>query len=368
VGQPQLAAGDAPQAATVQEPVYINGVKQPGSPKKFVIVDQATYDGFGKGQTPYTPINDHKISNEASSVVKGNSTPTLNVLTGQATPATHVFNPNQTTSGTTPTGTTPEQAGQQATQANQQTDQEFDAWLNTLELSQDQKNALKAVYEAVSVNDEARAKQVTEAMAAAAEYSEPYFAASAALVSDALARNIGEREGDFEFQSEQLQRSLQALKDNVAASKDYLSFQNRQELEGLARKYEGDIEQTQNAMAATGFTRSTRRQRTEQLLTDVHGSAVESSNRALSYQTGQLNRQLGTTEQDTQAQLANLQRQLQEGNVAALRNAEQTLGTSALQDQGYTGLLGTQGTPIGGELERQRVADSLSFANSTLIF
>lgn len=277
-----------------------------------------------------------------------------------------------TTTTTTPTTgtTTPTQAGEQATQAGQQTDAEFQQWLSSQNLSADQRAAIQAVYDSVSVNDIAKAQQVTEAMAAATKYSDPYFKAQISLVTDALSRGLAAQEGDLDFRMTSLQNALTSLQDNIAASKDHLSFQHQQELQQLARKYTADMEATANQMAATGFTTSSRRTRTEDMIGEINEGAVESSNRNLAYQTGNLNRQLSATEQDTALQLQNLQRLAAEGKIDLLRGAEEQVGTNNLAALGYTGLLGqTSGTTIGGQIPRQQTQDALSFAaNSGFVF
>ncbi len=265
-------------------------------------------------------------------------------------------------SAQSPTSQPPSQSSQAQSNVNaaaQQTDAEFNSWLATQNLTDDQKAAITAVYDAVSVNDAAKAKQVTEAMAAAAEFSDPYFKAQIALVTDNLARNFQSADGDLAFQSQQLTSSLQKLQDDIAASKDFMSFQTMQELKGLERKYEADIENTQNAMAATGFTQSTRRAKTEGLITDTFGDAVESSNRQLAYQTGNLDRQQSFAQQDTAAQIANIQRLVAEGKIDALRSAEAQVGTNNLSNLGYSGLLGGQG----GAIPRAQVNDMTQFAS-----
>ena len=269
------------------------------------------------------------------------------------------------TGGSQTGGTTPEQAGGQASAAGQQTDAEFQQWMNSQNLSADQKAALQAVYDWISANDIAKAQQVTEAMAAATKYSDPYFKAQISLVTDALSRGLESQEGDLDFRMTQLQNSLQALQDNIGASKDHSSFQHQQELQGLARKYTVDMEATANQMAATGFTSSSRRARTEELIGDVNEGAVESANRQLAYQTGNLNRQLASTQQDTQLQVQNLQRLAAEGKLDLLRGAEEQVGTNNLAQLGYTGLLGQQGPAIGGQIPRQQTQDALSFAGSS---
>lgn len=243
---------------------------------------------------------------------------------------------------------------------NQQTDTAFEKWLNGLAVSDDQKQAIRAVYGAVSTNDEAKAKQITEAMAAAREFSDPFFKAQTRLVTDALTRGLAAREGDLAFNVDQKNRTLQALRDDIAASRDFLSFQNRQELEALRQKYEQDVDTTRDDMAATGFTTSSRRSKAEKLLSDNYGSAVESSNRQLAYQTSALDRRLASNEASTAAEVARLRQLASEGKIADLRTAEEKVGSPAISGLGYTDILGG----VGGSIPRQQLTDANSFASA----
>jgi hypothetical protein len=251
------------------------------------------------------------------------------------------------------------QPGPQAPDANAQTDQEFETWLTGLGVADDQKQAIRAVYDAISTNDADRAKRVEAAMKAATEFSDPYFKAQTRLVMDALQRGLSDREGDLAYEVDSRQRVLKELKDDIAASKDYLSFQNRQELETLKRKFEQDLDATRDNLAASGFTTSSKRVKTEQILTDTYGAAVESSNRQLSYQTGRLNRQGANADINTAAEVERLRHLAESGKLSDIRSAEEKVGSSALSGLGYPTLGG-----VGGSIERDKVRDATSFASN----
>jgi len=158
----------------------------------------------------------------------------------------------------------------------------------------------------------------------------------------------------------QREDALKELKADIAASKDHLTFKARQELEMLARDHETKLEDARQNLAATGFTSSTRRQRTENLLDVNYGDAVESSNRSLAYQTNRLDRQAAGADQSTAAEIENLRRLASEGKLSLLRKAEEMTGSAALSGLGYNGLVGD----VGGSIPRQKVLDENQFANS----
>lgn len=268
------------------------------------------------------------------------------------TTAQYQLNPD----GKTYTQITPEQSQQAYQQSG------IPELVQQAGLTPDQEKAIESVYQATLANDQSYADRIAAAMQAASEYSEPYFKAQIALVSDSLTRALTASEGDLQFNESQLQNALSNLEQDIAASKDYTSFQHTQELQGLARRYEQNLESTQNQMAATGFTTSTRRSRAERLLREDYEGAVESSNRSLSYQTGGLNRNQAYQQQDTAAQIANLQRLASQGRLDLLRQTEEQIGSENLGALGYVGedVLGG----VGGTIPRQQAQDQLAFAGS----
>lgn len=237
---------------------------------------------------------------------------------------------------------------------------ELDALLNDSTLTPDQKSIIQSIYDAVTTNDTANADKLTAAMQAASQYSDPYFKAQIQLATDALSRGLSSTEGDLAFQEKQQQDTLKALRDNIAASKDYLSFGHQQELTQLARNLEENLNTTRDNLAASGFTTSTKRTRAEQLLNAENTGLVESSNKGFEYQTGVQDRNLSAAETSTAAQIANLQRLASENKLNLLRTAESQVGSNNLSNLGYSGLLGGQG----GSIPRNQALDQLSFSNS----
>lgn len=237
---------------------------------------------------------------------------------------------------------------------------QLESILNNPSLSDDMKAAIRSVYSATVEGDAAKASQVVAAMQSASEFSDPYFKAQIRLATDALRRGIDAKEGDLAFAEREKQAALEELRANTAASKDSLSFQHAQELQQLATKYETDLNDTRDSLAATGFTTSSKRARAEDILGEQNTGLVESSNKQFSYQTGNLDRALTNADADTRAQIENLRRLTEEGKLDLYRSAEQTVGSSNLPS--FSGLDKVGG--IGGTIPRQQVMDSTSFANS----
>lgn len=249
------------------------------------------------------------------------------------------------------------------TQAQQLTDQQFQSWLSSQNLTADQKTMLTSIYGALGTHDEETANRIAAALKAGAAYSDPVFKAQVTLAVDALQRGLASKEGDLQYQEQVSANTLKDLQDNIAASKDYLSFQNQQELTNLARQKGQDLETLQNDLASKGFTSSSIRSNKEGILSDTYGGLVESANRSFTNQTASLDRQLTAGERDYALNTQRLQELAASGKLDLLREAEGQVGSQTLADLGYTGLLGN----IGGSIPANQAKDTLAYANS-LVF
>ena len=240
------------------------------------------------------------------------------------------------------------------------TNADLDAILTNPNLTADMKAAIQAIYNAVESNDADTAARIQSAMKAASEFSDPYFKAQIRLATDSLQRGLTGKEGDLAFAESQKKAALEELRTSTSASKDLLSFEHQQELKNLATKYETDIETTQQNLAATGFTSSSRRARAESILAEQNQGLVESSNKTYGYQTGNLDRTLASNITSTVAEIENLRRLNEEGKLDLLRQTEEKVGSSTLGGLGYGNLLGG----VGGDIERQKALDQFQFASN----
>lgn len=257
-------------------------------------------------------------------------------------------------------GTTGGTGGTTGTNNEDAANAELQKILNNPNLTADQKAVISSIYGAVKTHDADTAKKIQDALAAATKYSDPYFKAQVRLATDALSRGLSSKEGDLAFAERQKQAALEDLRATTAAQKDKMSFDHQQELQQLATKYDTDLNNTRDNLAASGFTESSRRARSEQILNENNTGLVESSNKNFSYQTGNIDRALASGEASTAAEIANLQRLTAEGKLDLLRTGEQSVGTDNLASLGYTGLLGG----VGGEIPRSQAQDAFSFASN----
>lgn len=300
---------------------------------------------LGNGQTVYYDAQGNAYSESGTPVTSS----TIAKATSDSAPIAELG-----------TGAPVAQNSPQADQTVKMTDQQFQDWLKTQNLTPDQKSAIEQYYGIISTNDTATATRLLDAFNAAYEYSDPYFKAQIRLVADSLKRSLEGKDGDLAYQVKQEQDALTALQQDVAASKDYLSFQNRQDLAKLERDYKTNLETKQADLAATGFTSSSVRNKAEQLLGADYTGAVESSNRGLAYQTGGLDRNLAAKTTSTADDIQRLKDLAAAGKLDLTRNAESQIGSTGLAALGYDNLLGG----VGGSIPQAQYQDALSAASN----
>jgi len=269
---------------------------------------------------------------------------------------------------TTPSGAVVDEQGNLISQTTNQTipdqphpnDTSLADLLKNSNLTQDQKNMVKGMYDIVSKYDEAQAKKLVAAFNVATQFSDPFFKAQTAMVVNSLNRGLAANAGDLKFSETQLQNTLADLKSNIEASKDYADFDKTKQLEELARNYEADLETNRQNLASVGKTSSSVRSRSEQLLQEQNAGLVESVGKKFSFQTGGLERQQASAERDLPLELERLRDKSTQARIEALRRAEAEVGSEALS--GYADLFGG----IGGDLPRKQVTDALSFSSNWL--
>lgn len=232
--------------------------------------------------------------------------------------------------------------------------------LNNPNLTPDQKNMIQQIYDAVSNNDVDTANKLSAAMKSAIEFSNPYFKAQVRLATDALERGITAQEGDLAFKEKQLNNILQDTLSDVASAKGYLSFQETQQLNDLARKKKQELDTTAEQMAALGKTSSSVRTKKEQLIKDVNQGLVESTTRAFSEKQTGLTNQASRLSRDTQQNIDRYKELAAAGKLDLLRSTEEKVGSTNLGNLGVSDLLGN----ITGSITQNQAKDALSFASN----
>ena len=248
---------------------------------------------------------------------------------------------------------------------NPELDSALDDLLNNSNITDDQKDVARKLYDVISRNDKEQADRMAAAFEASIQFSDPFFKAQIAMTIDSLTRSLTADEGDLEFSQTQLRNALNDLQEDISSTKGQLDFTKEQQLKGLEKSYIQDLETNAQNLASVGKTRSSVRGKTEQLLREEKEGLVESTQRKFNFETGQLERQGTRGVRDTQAQLKQLQDEATQKRIASLRSTEEKVGSERLSGLGFGNLLGD----VGGSIERSRIQDALSFSgNAGFVF
>ncbi len=206
-------------------------------------------------------------------------------------------------------------------------------------LPPDQQGVVKSIYDAVSSNDTDSAAKLTAALEKAKAYADPYFKAQVSVALDTLVRGFQSQDSDAQYQERSLQTKLKDLQDATATAKEYLTLDQQSQLKQLEQTYQTELEKTQTDLAASGFGDSSRRTKTENLLSTTKGDMVESTNRAFAQKTGLLDTNVTTSTRDTADEIARLQEVTQQNKTDLGRKIEGFVGSKNLPDTpGYTPL------------------------------
>ena len=265
-------------------------------------------------------------------------------------------------SGGNTSGGTKFTSDQQKQIQNTQTaqDQALQTILNDPNLTDDQKEALKQMFGAISANDEERKKRLEAAFEAAGKISDPYFKQQLRLVNDELQRGFGSLDEDAMYKEKTMKNQLDDLRASTQSQGDYMDFQQNQELKKLDSYLTTQLEDTRQTLASRGFSDSTKRATAETLLKDSVGSLRESTNRQFAYNKENAQRNLVGAERDYRGELERLAQLTSRGKTATGREAESKVGSSNLP--GLPGL-----TPLGdiaGSIPQQNLMDKLNATNS----
>ena len=200
-------------------------------------------------------------------------------------------------------------------------------------LDDDQKAILKKYAEANFTKNPELAQNIMAALETSTKFSTPMFKQQAVMLQDALKLNFQAREGDLGFKEQQQRDALVKNEQDYQAALQYGTVEEAQQIKQYNDKLKEDLLTTQDNMAATGFTVSSRRAKAEQILTEQNTGLVESTQRKYGYERGVDERAIAAARTDTAAQIENLQRLAAEGKLADLRGTESKLGTAALSGE-----------------------------------
>lgn len=231
-------------------------------------------------------------------------------------------------------------------------------------LPEDQQELVKQVYQVIAENDIDNAQRLAAAFETATKISDPFFKQQIRIAKDAIERGFVSIDQEEEFREQQLTNQLKDLREDVATKKEFLGLEEQAALRGLEREFESTLKTTRQNLAASGFSSSSRRAETEEILNETTGDLRESTKRRFGAQVSDLATSLGRGERDIQSEVQRLTELTKSKKLDLFRQAEETLGTKNLPS------LNTTADPLGsivGEIPQAQTRDIISGATS-LIF
>jgi len=223
----------------------------------------------------------------------------------------------------------------------------------------EQKEIMRIMFSAQSSFDVGLMRKIEAGFDAAEKLDEPYFKAQIRLAKDELARGFTKFEDELAFQEESLTRNLQQLREDTALAKERGSLEEQTQLAQLEKALGLKLESTRQNLATSGFTSSSRRARSEELLRETTGELRESTQRRFAQKREDLATGLKRGETGTVAELERLREITKSKKLDLGRSKEEYLGSKEAKGLGFN-LLGD----ISGQMQADRQKSMRTFARS----
>lgn len=226
-------------------------------------------------------------------------------------------------------------------------------------LNDEDKQAVLAVFDAISSNDQVKAKRLAEAFKASSKMNDPYFAQQLRLATDAIERGYVAIDKEAEFAELQAKTRLEDVRKDYELRKDFMTLEEASVMKEIERSYTENLETLQQGLAEGGFGSSSRRIKKEAILDEATGDLRESKARGFAFErSGELDK-LNRSERDTEREIARLKELTKEGKLDFLRKAEQQVGSDALRKLPLNG----DPAPLGdiyGDIPEQKLRDTIN--------
>ena len=204
--------------------------------------------------------------------------------------------------------------------------------------------AIVSYYESILESDDAERQQAfSDAMDAAAEQADPYWAEQLRIVKDEFTRTVGGLEQDFAAMEADLMARSKAIGEDLEFNKEFISAEEQAALSKQKLSYDVQLDGMREDAAQRGITSSSIKNIARERLDESNIGVVESitrqSARLIREETVGAERGLGDIERLTEDARAKL-RATKTGEV---RGLESIIGTTDT-----LGVKGTSGFTLGG--------------------
>lgn len=217
---------------------------------------------------------------------------------------------------------------------------ELESELNSSGLPDDQKDAIRALYDSISTNDKSKMQGYASALKAGLDIADPIFKAQTRVLLDELDRTLSGKEADKAYKENQLRTTLSDLRKDIESSGEFLSLDEQNEMRSLDRSFSNELVGLRDELAASGLTSSSIRSRKEEILNDSYGDLRESKTRSYRQKQESLTDKRTRGDRDTQAEIDRLTELFKADKASILASTETEVGSDALKEAGYTPTLG----------------------------
>ncbi len=235
-------------------------------------------------------------------------------------------------------------------------------------LPQASKDFIDISYNLISFGSEEEATNFSNAIKAAKDIADPYFAAQMTIAQGDIELQIARANNDYEVQTEIAKRTRDDLKALLTNQKDYFDLQQTADMAKELDNYNNDLLTIASNAADKGLTFATgelSRQRVEDLRKTQYQDVVQSDTRLYNQRINELTMKAAQGDAEAAAKLA----ELNKGHTTSLegigRTAEQILGSGGLGNiAAQTGYTPVGGVP--GSLEENKNTAILRDTNAFL--
>lgn len=228
-------------------------------------------------------------------------------------------------------------------------------------LSEEDQQAVLAVFGAIAGNDKTQADRLAQAFTAASKINDPYFGQQLRLAVDAIERGYVAIDQEAQFEEEQIRNRLKDFREDFERKKQFMTLEQASVMKEIDREYSQNLEVLQNNLAASGFGSSSRKQKQVGLLDEATGDLRESKNRRFEFERETDDKNLLREERDTLREISRLERLTREQKLDFLRSGEQKVGTKNLPTlPGAPDPLGD----IYGQIPSDKLQNTISAATS----
>lgn len=227
------------------------------------------------------------------------------------------------------------------------------AWESYQKLSPDQQELVKYNYQIANEDSKDASKKLAQSLKEAQKQADPYWKSFLKVAQDEVTRSYDDTMHTADFQKSELETKIADISEDLAKNRDFYTLEQQSDLAKLKMSYEQQRDGIITDAADRGLTFSTKREVPLKQLENYNANVVEATNRDYQKRQDDLATDSQRNIDESNARLAEIERQKQVDITGIGRKAEAELGSDNLPKlEGYDPL-----GKISGDLYQKQVAD-----------